>query len=274
MADDNALQRQQPTVDQMILQARGAFAKALAKSIDTEQFAIAARMVYKTASGKLLDAIKHDPKSYLDAVMQAAQLNLSVDPLLGEFYLVPRSRRITSVIGYIGLMKRARRCPGVTSIDADVVYTEDSFAYAKGSRPFLEHSIALGERGDFLGAYAIAHIVDGPPVIVVMNKAEVLAARDRSQSGSSGPWKTDFAAMAKKTPLRRLCKLLAVDDLTRAQLQREEQYESEARVQEPIEVPRISVRNADEASALLAGRELPPPPQREPGDDDPDEEPQ
>lgn len=280
-----AIEKRAPNVDTMILQARGAFSKALANSLDVEQFAVAGRMVYKTAGKWLLLAINSDPTAFMNSLMQAAQLQLSVDPALGEFYLIPRKHRYPDgkygwrcegQIGYIGLMKRARRCPGVVSIDADVVKENDAFAYSKGSRPYLEHSISFGERGEFQGAYAIAYMAGGHPVQVVMNAQEVYAARDRSESANprgkdkepSGPWVTDFDAMAKKTPLRRLCKLLAVDDITRAQIHREEQQEALAAPERPavIDVPRGAVRTEDEAAALLSGRELPA--SREPGEDD------
>jgi recombination protein RecT len=43
----------------------------------------------------------------------------------------------------------------------------------------------------------------------VMTKAEVDAHRDRySRAAKEGPWLTEYPEMAKKTVLRRLCKLL------------------------------------------------------------------
>jgi hypothetical protein len=41
-----------------------------------------------------------------------------------------------------------------------------------------------------------------------MTKAEVDAIRKRSRAGSSGPWVTDYAEMARKTVVRRLAKYL------------------------------------------------------------------
>jgi hypothetical protein len=55
---------------------------------------------------------------------------------------------------------------------------------------------------------------------VVLEKWEVDAIRARSKSSHKGPWVTDYEEMAKKSALRRLCKMLPAsvekDNLARA----------------------------------------------------------
>jgi recombination protein RecT len=61
---------------------------------------------------------------------------------------------------------------------------------------------------DILYVYAVAHLKGGGVQFEVMPKREVDAIRARSRSGNEGPWKTDYAEMAKKTVVRRLAKYL------------------------------------------------------------------
>ena len=51
--------------------------------------------------------------------------------------------------------------------------------------------------------YLSCHLKDGGLVFLQMSKKEIDAVRERSKAGSSGPWKSDYAAMAEKTVIRR-----------------------------------------------------------------------
>ncbi len=56
----------------------------------------------------------------------------------------------------------------------------------------------------------MAKLKDGGTQFEVMSRAEVDAIRARSKAGRSGPWVTDYQAMAQKTVIRRLFKYLPV----------------------------------------------------------------
>ena len=56
--------------------------------------------------------------------------------------------------------------------------------------------------------YAVARLKDGGYQFEVMSRAEIEQVRKKSKAGSSGPWVEHWDEMAKKTVLRRLCKLL------------------------------------------------------------------
>jgi recombinational DNA repair protein RecT len=58
------------------------------------------------------------------------------------------------------------------------------------------------------GVWAKAVLSDGSEQYEVMSIGEIDAIRGRSKAGSSGPWKTDYPEMAKKTVIRRLFKRL------------------------------------------------------------------
>lgn len=157
-------------------------------------------------------------QSLLGAVMQAAQLGLECDGVLGHAYLVPFKGVVQLIVGYKGLIDLARRSGQLSTIFARIVYSKDQFEYAYGLTERLEH-IPSGETdpGEVLAVYAVARLKDGGTQFEVMTRAEVDAIRARSQAKDSGPWVTDFAEMAKKTCLRRLCKMLPASvELSRA----------------------------------------------------------
>jgi len=137
----------------------------------------------------------------------------------GGIHLVPFKNRgvleITPIIDYRGAMKIARRSGDVVRMDADAVYERDEFEYEKGASPRLVHRPFLGDdRGDLVAVYAVAHLRDAIdlPIFVVLSKHDVDQYKARSKARSNGPWVTDYAAMAKKTAVLRLCNLLPADD--------------------------------------------------------------
>jgi recombination protein RecT len=157
-------------------------------------------------------------QSLLGAVMQAAQLGLEPDGVLGHAYLIPFKDQVQLIIGYKGLIDLARRSGQLSTIFARVVYAEDQFEFAYGLTERLEH-IPSGkvENGEVRAVYAVARLKDGGTQFEVMTRGEVDAIRKRSRAADDGPWVTDYAEMAKKTVLRRLCKMLPASvELSRA----------------------------------------------------------
>jgi recombination protein RecT len=70
------------------------------------------------------------------------------------------------------------------------------------------HKPNLSNRGKLIAVYSIVTMKDGEKSREVMSVEDVLAIKARSRSGSSGPWVSDFAEMAKKTVIRRHSKRL------------------------------------------------------------------
>lgn len=164
-----------------------------------------------------------DPLSFLGALMQCASLGLEPNTILGHAYLVPfdnRKKGITEVqliVGYKGLIDLARRSGHITSISANIHYSDDDlWDWEEGTESRLRHR--PGQRqGSKLHAYAIAKFKDGGHAYVVLPWAHVLKIRDGSQGWQtavrfgktdSAPWKTHEDAMAMKTAIRALAKFL------------------------------------------------------------------
>jgi len=154
---------------------------------------------------KLLDCTQ---ESFLGAIMQCAQLGLQPDGLIGSAYIIPYGKVATLLIGYKGLVDLARRSGQISTIYAVPVHENDDFKYQLGTDPGISHIPAETDAGKFTHVYAVAKLKDGGLQFEVMTKEQVEKIRARSKAKDSGPWQTDYEEMAKKTVLRRLCKLL------------------------------------------------------------------
>jgi len=96
-----------------------------------------------------------------------------------------------------------------TSISAHCVYENDEFEFEYGLNEKLSHKPNMdGDRGDMVAVYAVAKFKDGGYAFVVLSKSDIEKIRKRSKSPESGPWITDYEAMARKTAIKQLCKYL------------------------------------------------------------------
>lgn len=173
-------------------------------------------------------------ESLLRSLMDAAQLGLEPNNLLGSSYLVPYKNSKTNQyeaqlqVGYRGLIDLARRSGQIISIEAHVVHEHDDFEVAFGLEPILRHKPNLTEDpGIPVFFYAVAHLRDGGVQADVMTMADVKRIQQRSKSANDGPWVTDFDEMGKKTVVRRLVKYLPVSVELSQALEIEERSESD-----------------------------------------------
>ena len=162
--------------------------------------------------------------SVIGAVMQAAQLGLSLETVLGEAYLIPRRNKNMGgayvahfQIGYKGLRKLAKVGDlQIRDIYAIPVFKNDIFDYEYGDEPKVTHKPARANRGEIVNAYARAIWTDGYKRSWVIGPEDVERAQKSSDSfqraardGNDGsPWMTDPEAMWMKTALLRLCRQL------------------------------------------------------------------
>lgn len=195
------------TLQQYIKQMEGEIAKALPSVITPERFT---RIVLSAISTnpKLAETT---PKSFLGAMMTAAQLGLEPNTPLGQAYLIPyRNKGVMECqfqIGYKGLIDLAYRSGDVSVIQAQTVYENDEFTYSFGLEPQLKHVPAKKDRGAPVFFYAVFRLKDGGYGFEVMSMDDIRAhARKFSKAYDSGPWQTNFEEMAKKTVLKRVLK--------------------------------------------------------------------
>lgn len=166
-----------------------------------------------TMTPKLLEC---DRTSLFKSAMVAANLGLMVDPVLGHAYLIPYSNTVQCIPGYKGLIHLARQSGEIASLYAHEVYENDTFDMELGTNKRVLHKPLLkGDRGELIGVYAAwsySKSIDQSGKLAMdfeyMTIADIEAIRTRSKAGTSGPWKTDYVQMARKTVIRRASKYL------------------------------------------------------------------
>lgn len=153
------------------------------------------------------------PKSFMGALMNAAQLGLEPNTPLGQAYLIPYKNKGTDEvqfqIGYKGLIELAHRSGEFKNIEARVVYENDTFEYEYGLEPKLVHRPAMKDKGKPIYYYAVFTLVNGGFGFEVMSKEDINIHKNKySQAAGSkySPWNTNFDEMAKKTVLKRVLK--------------------------------------------------------------------
>lgn len=233
----NAPQTQQSdakTIDHLLKRLAPQIQRALPKHMTADRLARIALTTIRT-NPKLLECT---PESLMAAVMQSAQLGLEPG-ILGHAYFVPFKNGKTGCtdvqfqIGYKGLLELVRRSGEVTSIAAHEVYENDFFEFEYGIDEKLTHRPNIaGDRGEVYAYYAYAKYKDGGHSFLVMSKKDILEyAKKYSKSyykgQFSGPWATDFDAMAKKTVLKQLMKYMPLSIELQRQLSTDETVKME-----------------------------------------------
>ena len=192
--------------------------KALPSVITPERFTRIALTAY-SRNEKLQECTA---ESFLGSMMQAAQLGVEPNTPLGQEYLIPyRNKGVMEVqfqLGYRGMIDLAYRSGEVQNIQAHEVYENDTFEYELGLEPKLRHIPALKDRGNVILYYAVFKLTNGGVGFEVMSKDDVMTfAKRKSKTYGTGPWQSDFDAMAKKTLVKRLLKFAPLkSDFVRA----------------------------------------------------------
>lgn len=213
----------QPTIAQLIDRQRTEIARALPKHMDADRLARIAVTTIRTTPALM----ECSAPSLLGALMLCAQTGLEPGPL-GHVYFVPRRVRGQQEcqwqLGYKGIIELARRSGKIVSIEAREVCEYDEFEYEYGLDEKLRHKPYMGgDRGPLVAVYGLAKFTDGGHYFLVMSKADIDAARARSSAGSSGPWVTDYMAMARKTVIRRMAAWLPLSAEQAGAIARDEQ---------------------------------------------------
>lgn len=197
------------TIQSYIKSMEGEIKKALPSVLTPERFT---RMVLSALStNPKLGACT--PKSFLGAMMNAAQLGLEPNTPLGQAYLIPfKNHGVDEVqfqIGYKGLIDLAYRSGEIEVVQAHIVYENDEFECSYGLNPTLIHKPAGGDRGESVSVYAMFKTKSGGYGFEVMSMDDVRRHAEKYSQAyktSFSPWKTSFEEMAKKTVLKRVLK--------------------------------------------------------------------
>lgn len=163
------------------------------------------------------------PISMLGALMSAASLGLEPNSPLGHCFLIPFENRkkkrmdVELVLGYKGMIQLAMNSGKISSIRANIHYSDDEFwEWEEGSKSYLRHRPGP-QMGEKLHAYAAAEGPNGFSAWMAYPWQRIIKIRDNSANWKSAvqfgttkntPWFTAEDAMGRKTMVRALFNML------------------------------------------------------------------
>lgn len=199
-------ERKAPTIKDLIASpvVQSKLAKVASKNFDSDRLA-QAMLVVVGKSPKLQNC---SAESLLECLMTAAQQHWTIGGPRPGMYMVPYLGVATAIPSYFGFQQTARESDGEWEIEAAVVRDGDEFQYRRGLEPVLSHIPHDDDSAPVTHVYAIARSKDGRTKFDVMTTEAVEKIRARSRAANDGPWVTDWDEMAKKTVVKRVCKML------------------------------------------------------------------
>lgn len=196
-------------VHDLLAAFKGEIGAALTGSLDVKMLLTAA-----------LNSCRKTPKlfectqaSMVSALMYSAQAGLLPDTPEQLCHLIPFKGQVVWMGGYRGFIKLAKDSGEISRMWSFPVYKGDRFDFELGSDPKIEHKPAVEDPDrvkdeNLEYVYAVAEYRDGYKDFEVMTKQQVIAIQKKAPGGNSDAWKLQFAEMARKTVLKRLCKRL------------------------------------------------------------------
>jgi len=172
---------------------------------------------------------KCNQQSMLSAVLNVAQVNLTLNPINPQAYLIPRYDKKTKGMvcvlepSYQGLTKLITDTKSVVSVYAYCVCEGDDFRVELGTSTEIIHN-PMYKSDKIEKVYAVGILPDGTKQIEVMTIEDCYKIREASESykaylkfkaqGKTIPciWNNHENAMCRKTVIKRLCKYLPKTD--------------------------------------------------------------
>lgn len=164
--------------------------------------------------------------SRLAAVVNIANIGLTLNPVAKEAYLIPRYNKVIRGVectlepGYVGLVKLLTDAGSVNSIVTNVVYENDkefTINLADNVMPVVHRpELVKAKKGSVIGCYSLATLPDGTKQVEWMDIDELWRIRGRSETYgaflagkiTSCVWATDETEMMRKTVVKRIYKYL------------------------------------------------------------------
>ena len=162
-----------------------------------------------------------EQNSVIGAVLASAELGLLPTKMQGESYLIPYYDKKSGIykaqlqIGYQGFQTLMYRS-GIKGLWAEIVRENDEFFHELGTEPKLTHRPAMKNRGEPIGAYAVA-VINGHKIFKFMMMEDIMKIKNIAQAGDSNfsPWnsKNDPELwMWKKTCIKQVAKTMPKSD--------------------------------------------------------------
>lgn len=158
-------------------------------------------------------------QSLIGGVFEALKLGIALGGPMQEGWLIPfrdksGNPQATLIVGYMGYRNIIDRAGAVVDMHPRNVHVrelaEGHFDYWFGDQPRIMHKprYTVAVEADLHATYCVANLRRGGRQMEVLLKDEIDAHRARSRAKDSGPWVTDYCAMALKTSVRKISKYL------------------------------------------------------------------
>lgn len=183
---------------------------------------------------KLLECTR---ETLYSAFMTCAEYRLYPSAASGEAYVLPYKDKAQFQLGYKGLITLGYRA-GIKSLTTGIVRKNDPFEYEEGAEPRLVHKPdpfkTEAQRGEAIGAYAVAELEGGGRVFKVLGREAILKFKNLSQARNSeySPWNSaqdPELHMWRKTAIKQLYKTLPQNDEMRRAIAKDDEEDSTIR---------------------------------------------
>lgn len=173
---------------------------ALPKEYDCNRFAAMAQSLLTKVPKLANCSVMSMQKAFLDCA------TLGLYPNGADVHILPYGQTAQVIVDWKGLVKLMLRSGMVKKVYAETVHDNDIFSYKNGE---VDHEIDFrNPRGEMYAVYCAVVMRDGDIRYEVMSKDEIEKVKKSSKSASTGPWKSWYSEMAKKTVIRRASKYL------------------------------------------------------------------
>jgi recombination protein RecT len=164
--------------------------------------------------------------SLQQAVLNVSNIGLTLNTAAKEAYLIPRWNGVTKQMeaaleaSYVGLVKLLTDAGSVKSMLCQLHHEKDiqfEIDLADNKTPVIHKPMLVkSKRGELIGVYALATLMDGTRQVEYMDKEEVDEIKERSETYKaykegkikSCTWVSDYGEMARKTVIKRIYKYL------------------------------------------------------------------
>lgn len=190
------------------------------------------------------DFSKCDAATVVRTLMKGAFLGL--DFFNGECYAIPYGSSCQFQTDYKGEIKLCKKYSSneIQDIYAKLVREGDEFEeYIENGHQTINFRPKQFNDGEIIGVFAVCLYRDGSMIYDTMSKAEIEHTRNAfSKSANGKAWKDSYGEMAKKTVLRRLCKLI---DLNFDSVEQKKAFEDGSLMQVGKEKPDEPTKGVD-----------------------------
>jgi len=250
------------TVADFFEQKKDLIAKALPNTITSDRLI----GVFTMVLGSSPELKQCSQSSLIAAVIQTVQYGLTPGNI-GHCHYIPFNNKqkdgtykkeVQFILGYKGIVELVNRCGKAVILSTEVVYENDTFSYNLGLNPNLHHIPVFSERGPIKAVYCIAkNLVANEKVFIVLSKEDIDKVRKSSKAGQSSysPWATWYEEMAKKTVIKRICKLLPISVDVQQQVASDETIKTELNKDMKVVPDKMDWENEAEDAEIQDGKQ-------------------